>query len=204
MPGVSWHNEKSETSKAGCAFSAILVKSPIWFQLFQLSKLKTFMMENAIDFNIILSLRFVKGFVPACCPVCTRRKRFASTFVSLYVCQYVYGKCTNYRLHLHILLLLRGGKSTCTPNGVAPSCSMTILTTPECTDDSTPCIDTNAPHESDAQENINIILYDMSITQSFTRTTNESAKRPDHTTTDRHNGRQIAELRWYFNYASPK
>ena len=34
--GVSWHNEKSETLKAGCAFSAILVKSPIWFQLFQI------------------------------------------------------------------------------------------------------------------------------------------------------------------------
>ena len=123
MPGVSWHNEKSETSKAGCAFSAILVKSLIWFQLFQLSKLKTFMMENAIDFNIILSLRFVKGFVPACCPVCTRRKKICKhlcQFVCMSVCMYVYGKCTNHRLHLHILLLLRGGKSTCTPKWGCP------------------------------------------------------------------------------------
>ena len=75
VPGLSWHNEKSETLKAGCAFSAILVKSPIWFKLFQLSKLYTFMMGNAIYFNIILSLSFVKGFVPACCPVCTRRRK---------------------------------------------------------------------------------------------------------------------------------
>ena len=125
--------------------------------------------------------------------MCTRRKKICK-----HICHNIHG------LHLHIRILLRGGKSTCTPNGVAPSCSMTTLTTPECTDDSTPCIDTNAPHESDAQENINIILYDMSITQSLTRTTNESAKLPDHTTTDRHNGRQIAELRWYFHYASPK
>ena len=145
-----------------------------------------------IYYNIFLILRFVKGFVPACCPVCTRRKKICK-----HICH------NNYGLHLHILLLLRGGKSTCTPNGVAPSCSIPTLTT-RGTDDSTPGIDTNAPHESDAQENINIILYDMSITQSFTRTTNESAKLHDHTTTDRHNGRQIAELRWYFHYASPK
>ena len=79
-------------TQAGCAFSAILVKSPIWFQLFQLSKLKTFMMENAIDFNIILSLRFVKGFVPACCPVCTRRKKICKhlcQFVCMSVCMYM-------------------------------------------------------------------------------------------------------------------
>ena len=48
------------------------------------SKLHTFMMGNAIYFNIILSLRFVKGFVPACCPVCTRRKKICK-----HLCHYV-------------------------------------------------------------------------------------------------------------------
>ena len=54
------------------------------------SKLYTFMMGNAICFNIILSLRFVKGFVPACCPVCTRRKK---------ICKHL---CHNVPIYMYI------------------------------------------------------------------------------------------------------
>ena len=146
-----------------------------------------------IYYNIFLFLRFVKGFVPACCPVCTRRKKICK-----HICH------NNYGLHLHIRILLRGGKSICTPKWGCP------LLFNDHTDHTRMYRRLHTLYRYEytpwiwREGKYNIVLYDMSITQSFTRTTNESAKRPDHTTTDRHNGRQIAELRWYFNYASPK